>query len=432
MNELSAWIKDARACTLALVADLSDEQLRVAKLDIVNPLDWEIGHVAFFQERFALRDVDGRPSLRADADRLYDSIAVDHSVRWDLPLPPRKELIDYLRGVRDAVLALVARGGLDRNAHYRQLLAVFHEDMHDEAIAYTRQTMGYGPPDLPLPRDDTGIGAGALEGDARVPGGRFELGAPELGATELGAADGASFIFDNEQWAHARMVEPFVIGRAPVTQAELLRFVEDRGYTRRELWSEEGWASREREDWHAPVYWRHHAGGWQRRHFDRWVDLEPHLPAIHVSWYEADAYCRWAGRRLPTELEWEFAASAEPGTSRKRRYPWGDDPPTPAHVNMDARAMGAIDVGALPLGDSAFGCRQMIGNVWEWTSDTFGPYPGFAPGPYKEYSEPLFGTTKVLRGGAWITRARLIRNTWRNYYEPYRRDVWAGFRTCAL
>jgi iron(II)-dependent oxidoreductase len=158
---------------------------------------------------------------------------------------------------------------------------------------------------------------------------------------------------------------------------------------------------------------------------------------IHVNWYEARAYCRWAGRRLPSELEWEVAAAGEPGPDgrtlapTKRRYPWGDEPPTPARANLDGGALWTIDVGALPAGDSAFGCRQMIGNAWEWTDTVFGPYPGFTPDMYQDYSQPLFGSTRVLRGGCWATRGRLIRNTWRNYYGPERNDVFAGFRTCA-
>ena len=155
-----------------------------------------------------------------------------------------------------------------------------------------------------------------------------------------------------------------------------------------------------------------------------------------MSWHEAAAFCAWAGRRLPTEAEWEAAASLEPCpgargvAARKRRFPWGDDPPTPDRANLDARAGGCADVGAFAAGDSAFGCRQMIGNVWEWVADDFRPYPGFAPDMYRDYSQPWFGTHKVLRGGGWVTRARLLRNTWRNFYPPDRRDVWAGFRTC--
>jgi iron(II)-dependent oxidoreductase len=158
---------------------------------------------------------------------------------------------------------------------------------------------------------------------------------------------------------------------------------------------------------------------------------------IHVNWYEANAYCAWAGRRLPTEAEWELAASGEPTpdgrgfTERKRRYPWGDEAPTPERANLDSQAMGCVEVGAHPAGDSAFGCRQMIGNVWEWTADTFEAYPGFELDPYAEYSAPSFGQQKVLRGGCWATRSRLIRNTFRNFYTPDRNNIFAGFRTCA-
>jgi iron(II)-dependent oxidoreductase len=188
------------------------------------------------------------------------------------------------------------------------------------------------------------------------------------------------------------------------------------------------------------VYWQRLEGGaWGRRHFDQWMPLEEHLPVIHVSWYEAEAFCRWAGRRLPTEAEWEMAASgplleAQDGSGqhgRKSKFPWGDQPPTPATANLDWRAMGCLPVGALPASDSRFGCRQMIGNVWEWTADDFRPYPGFVIDPYKEYSAPWFGDHKILRGGCWTTRSGLIRNSWRNFYKPDRRDVLAGFRTCS-
>ena len=184
-----------------------------------------------------------------------------------------------------------------------------------------------------------------------------------------------------------------------------------------------------------PVYWkRESADHWTRRHFNQYLRLEENLPVLHVNWYEAEAYCRWAGRRLLTEPEWEMAASQSfqlDGTisEAKRRFPWGDEPPTNGRANLDWEAGGCVEVGALEEGDSPSGCRQMIGNVWEWTASDFLPYPGFVVDPYKDYSEPWFGTRKVLRGGCWTTRSRLIHNTWRNYYTPDRRDVWAGFRT---
>jgi len=385
-----------------------------------------IGHVAYFQERFALRDVDGRDSLLDGADSLYDSIAIDHDLRWGLPLPPREQLLHYLERVGDAAANAASRG-LDGDAAYRQLLAVFHEDMHDEAFTYTRQTMTFPAPRLTLTRDDTGVGAGALPGDVSVGGGRFRLGAEA----------GSGFVLDNECAAHEVDVAPFAIARAPVTQGEFAAFVEAGGYENESLWSDAGWRWRRQAAAERPLYWRPGDGGFERRVFDAWRPLEPDLPVIHVCWFEAEAYCSWAGRRLPTEVEWEAAAAAEPDAEGritpgvKRHFPWGDAAPTGEHVNMDGRAGACVDVAALPAGDSAFGCRQMLGNVWEWTGDTFGPYPEFQPGPYREYSAPLFGSTRVLRGGCWVTRSRLIRNTWRNYYEPHRRDVWGGFRTCA-
>jgi iron(II)-dependent oxidoreductase len=249
----------------------------------------------------------------------------------------------------------------------------------------------------------------------------------------LGAAREAPFVFDNEKWAHPVRVKPFVIARRAVTQRQFAAFVDEGGYERREVWSAPGWEWRTREQAKHPLYWRREPGGaWIRRQFDTWVPLEDELAVLHLNWYEAQAFCRWAGRRLPTEAEWEVAASAQRGAPGKRSFPWGEAAPDPHRANLDWRAGGCLPAGELPGGDSAFGCRQMIGNVWEWTASTFEPYPGFEPDPYRDYSLPWFGTHRVLRGGCWATRSRLIRNTWRNFYTPDRRDVWAGFRTCAI
>jgi iron(II)-dependent oxidoreductase len=420
---LADWVCDARQRTRELVADLSRDQLIGPRLPHVNPLLWEIGHVAWFQEKWVLRHAAGHKPIRADDDTLYDSSAIPHDTRWDLPLSRPGETLRYLGEVRDRVLELLQRGEPDRETVYFTLLSVFHEDMHTEAFTYTRQTLGYPPPRLSGELSQPGEGAGPLPGDVEVPGGTFQLG----------ATPDKSFVFDNEKWAHAVEVRPFAIARAPVTQTEFAAFVEEGGYRREQFWSREGWDWRARTGAAQPAYWQREPGGqWLRRDFDRWVPLEPHRPVLHVNWYEADAYCRWGGRRLPTEAEWEFAAATEPGAgSSKRRFPWGESPPTADRANLDWRAMGCRDVADLADGDSACSCRQMIGNVWEWTASDFLPYPGFVADPYKEYSAPWFGTHKVLRGGCWATRGRLLRNTWRNFYRPDRRDVWAGFRTCA-
>ena len=427
--ELAEQVRDARARTLALVLDLDEDQLVGPRLAIVNPLRWEIGHVAYFHELWVLRGHCGEPPVRPDADRLYDSISIPHDDRWDLPLPSTPGTLAYMQTVLEREVAHLTAAGPSAPRDYLVQYAVFHEDMHTEAFTYTRQTLAYPRPRLTLAgQPEPSWEAGPLPGDVGVPGGVFWLG----------ASPAAGFVFDNEKWAHPVEVAPFRIARAAVTNGELVAFVEDGGYRRPDLWGEDGWAWRQARRLEHPCYWRQGPAGWELRCFDAWGPLPPHAAAIHVSWYEAQAYCRWAGRRLPTEVEWEAAAAGEATAdgcalaAHKRRYPWGEEPPAPHRANLDGPAMGVIDVAALPEGDSAFGCRQMLGNVWEWTDTTFGPYPGFTPDMYRDYSQPLFGTTKVLRGGCWATRSRLIRNTWRNYYGPDRNDVFAGFRTCAL
>jgi iron(II)-dependent oxidoreductase len=418
---LAAWVQDARRRTLALVTDLSDQQMLGPQLSTVNPPLWELGHIAWFQEKWVLRHANGRAPLRADADALYDSAAVAHDIRWDLPQPSRERTLHYLAGVEEQVLERLAAGPRADELYF-VLLSVFHEDMHAEAFTYTRQSLGYPAPHWPE-RPEAGLAEWEtpLGGDVSVAGGTYRMGAEPDG----------SFVFDNEKWAHPVELRPFAIARAPVTQDEFAAFVEDGGYQRRTHWSEEGWSWRERAKAEQPVYWRRESVGWQRRDFDRWVALERHRPVIHVNWYEADAYCRWAGRRLPTEAEWEAAASLCPEGAKRRLFPWGDAASTADRANLDGRFMGCVGVAGHAAGDSLRGCRQMLGNVWEWTADAFLPYPGFVPDPYKEYSTPWFGDHQVLRGGCWATRGRLLRNTWRNFYRCDRRDVFAGFRTCA-
>jgi len=413
---------DARTRTLALSADLTGEQLLGPRLAIVNPPLWEIGHLGWFQERWCLRQrPDGTlsPSMLEDADALYDSSAVAHATRWDLPLPTIEATLDYLHAVLERTCERLAASPQSTWLRYFAQLAASHEEMHCEAFTYTRQTLGYR-----CPRDLAGLKArradGDCPGDVEIAGGEFMLGAR--------ATDG--FVFDNEKWAHVVRIAPFRIARAPVSNAAFAEFVEDHGYTRRELWSADGWAWRTRANAKTPVYWRREGDAWLERVFDRYEPLAPHLPVIHVSWHEAQAYCRWAGRRLPTEAEWECAAASDPAGGAPRRYPWGAAAPDESRANLYGSTPGRVDIAACASGDSACGCRQMIGNVWEWTADAFRPYPGFVADPYAEYSQPWFGDHNVLKGGAYATRAHLIRNTWRNFYQPHRRDVLAGLRTC--
>jgi gamma-glutamyl hercynylcysteine S-oxide synthase len=410
---------EARQRTLELISDLDGDQLMGPRLGIVNPLRWEMGHVAWFQERWILRHFYKQDPIIEKVDSLYDSAAVPHDSRWDLPLLSMEETLRYMQEVLDRVV----ENPPGKGEEYFFLLALYHEYMHSEAITYTRQTLGYKPPPIKIeqalfPKPDRQIES-ILE-DVEIPGGTYLIG----GTEDL------PFVFDNEKWAHTVQLKSFRIARAPVTNAQFAEFVEAGGYLRQELWSKQGWEWLKQSGAEKPLYWHLESNGrWFCRRFDEVVPLQNNLPVIHVDWYEAEAYCRWAGRRLPSEAEWEVAASAD--IKKRRIFPWGDEPPTAERANLDWRSMECVDIDLCEAGDSVFGCRQMIGNVWEWTESDFLPYPGFTIDPYKEYSAPWFGTHKVLRGGCWATRSRLLRNTWRNFFTPDRRDIFAGFRTCA-
>ena len=430
LNYLDAF-HDARGHTLALIEDLTDEQLMGPQMEIVNPPLWEIGHVAWFQEYWVLRHLNRRAPILANGDALYDSAKVAHDTRWHLPLPSREQTLAYMQEVLDRITDTYQhQNEIETQAEYFLSLALFHEDMHDEAFGYTRQTLSYPKPcfDVNGAQSSADVTTGKDLGDSHIPGGRFLLG----------SLPDRPFVFDNEMDAHEVEVEPFAISRTAVTNAEYADFVDDRGYEREEFWSTAGWCWRQTVNAKHPVYWRRESGDWLRRAFDKMVPLENFLPILHVNWFEAEAFCCWAKRRLPSEAEWEMAASAAPNSDSydinksKRKFPWGNEMPNPNQAHLDWRLGGCVDVRALPESDSRFGCRQMIGNVWEWTASDFNPYPSFKPGPYKEYSAPWFGDHKVLRGGCWATRSRLIHNAYRNFYKPDRRDVWAGFRTCAL
>ena len=241
-------------------------------------------------------------------------------------------------------------------------------------------------------------------GDVAFAGGTFLLGSPA-------GAGARRFVFDNEKWAHPVALAPFAIARRCVTNDEFAAFVAADGYARREFWTEAGWQWRTRGGSAQPAYWRRADGRWHWRRFDAWRPLAPAEPVMHVNAHEAEAYCAWAGRRLPTEAEWECAAVSAPPA---------------ADANLDQHATGPI-AAAVPHA----GLAHVFGNVWEWTASPFVPYPGFAADPYADYSAPWFGNHRVMRGGSFATRARLVHARMRNFYLPERHDVFVGFRTCA-
>ncbi len=425
IDNISKALLDVRSRTLALVEGLNDEEMMGKVLPTVNPLKWEIAHAAYFHETWVLRHLGGQAAVNEKADELFDSINIQHEDRWDLPLPSLANTFEYMSSVLQYELELLRNIELDDYAKYFYLLALFHEDMHNEAFIYTRQTLSYPKPNFIKSRNYSSLQSDHTVNrneDISIPGGSFMLGAERKN----------EFIFDNEKWAHAVKVAPFKIAKFAVSNEQYLEFVEDDGYKKEKYWSDEAWRWRKIKNLQHPVYWKKDSNdNWYVKTFDVWESLRPSHAVMHVSWYEAVAFCKWSNRRLPTEAEWEFTAASNPNVAKDNHYekiinPDGID------ANLDCTNLGTVNVAAFPKSDNAFGCRQMFGNVWEWTSSTFKPYPGFSPDWYSEYSRPLFEKTKVLRGGAWTTRSRMLRNTLRNYYGPDRNDVFAGFRTCAI
>lgn len=432
----------ARSRTEQLVRSLPEDKLEVPYHPGVNPPLWEMGHSAFFYEVFVFNLLDGTPSCDPSMDDLWDSFHVEHRDRWRRDLfPGREATLKYFNTVYDRVSERIGSRELTGQELYLYRYAVFHQNMHIESLIWCRQTVGYPAPaefigDRPAPGEP-------VTGDAEIPAGRWLIGMP-------GESDdfaGEDFAFDAEKPRFEVELPAFAISRTLVSNREFQAFVEDRGYQRPELWSFGGrkWLETEvdvslvhgvsepqlKVPRH-PLYWRWHGNQWQERFFDQWLPLNPDAPVTHVTYWEAEAWCRWAGRRLPSEYEWEVAALGNRPEESFRRYPWGNERPDASRVDMNGRSMARNPVFDYPAGDSPFGCRQMVGSVWEWTSSQFLPYDGFKVDMYPFMSTLQFGDHKVTRGGGCATSSNLIRGTYRQAYLPLRNDVYTGFRTCAL
>ena len=374
---------------MTLVEPLSEEQLNRVYSPILSPLIWDLGHIANFEEQWLIREIAGREALRGDLGALYDAIEQPRKVRGELPILTADEVFPYMEQVRERTLEVLDDLELDPSNPllaggfvYEMLLA--HEHQHNETMLQLLQMIeSYEP----ARTDDGPAGEPVTEGPetVRVPGGEHSIGA---------GAEG--FSYDNERPRHTVEIDAFEIDRTPVTNADYMSFLE------------------EAPGAEPPMYWeRDGEGGWVRTAMGRRDEVDPALPVIHVSWHEADAFARWAGKRLPTEFEWEAAAA-------------GADP---ERANLDLFAFGPAPAGAYGDAPSDHGALQMLGDVWEWTSSEFEGYPGFEAFPYPEYSEVFYGEGyKVLRGGAWSARRGVIRPTFRNWDNPERKQIFSGFR----
>ncbi len=373
--ELIKDLQAARKFTRAAYAHLADEALAFPLRPELNLPLWELAHVAWFQEYWCVRfpRIAQTPSCIANADARFDSRAIDHAARWDLDYPQRTEVLKFMDDTLEMVIDRVPKIPAARLYFYE--LALRHEAMHTEAFVMSLHTLGLPAPDGVRPPRAQAV----VAQDIAFSGGTFTLGTP--------AGENARFVFDNEKWSHDSTVAPFAIASALTTCGEYAPYLDATGAP-------------------APRDWRKNAThGWESRWFDRWSPIATNAPVSNVSQREALAYCAWAKRRLPTEMEWEFA--------------------------MLESAQSAPQVFTAERASDAF--ADAFGNLWQWTASDFAPYPGFAADPYEEYSEPWFdGKHKSLRGSSFVTNPALSHNKFRNFYLPQRQDVFAGFRTCAL
>jgi iron(II)-dependent oxidoreductase len=430
VTEQAEALVAARDRTFALIAGLTEEDLSRVVDPLLSPLLWDLGHIGNFEQRWLLGS-DG-----SALDGVYNPFEHPRDERGELPILDSDQCFTYMGAVREGVLARLP----DLDPTLIELV-IQHEHQHNETmLQLLRQLDGYSPTPvltdefIPPPAGAQHIRLREAASRAYLPTTKHRdwIEFPE-GDYRIGSEPGSrTLIYDNEMGAHEQHVELFEIATRPVTSGEFAEWIEFGGYKKPEWWTQEGW------DWlaeqgdaadHAPLGWKRSDGGWMTTDFgdERPIDLS--APVCHVNWFEADAYARAHGARLPTEFEWEVAASYDPrlGASGPRReFAWGDSKWIPGAANLDQLAFGALPVGSA---DHGYAPIDMLGQVWEWTSSEFTPYPGFSAFAYEQYSEPFFNDGyRVLRGGSWATRARTVNNHFRNWDLPQRRQIFSGLR----
>jgi iron(II)-dependent oxidoreductase len=420
-ERVAVELERTRARTALLTDTVDDDDLVRQHSPLMSPLVWDLAHVGNQEELWLVRDVGGREPVRRDIDDLYDAFRHPRGDRPQLPLLGPAEARGYVRTVREKVFDLLDAVPLEgrrlTTGAFAFGMIVQHEQQHDETMLATHQLRAGAPvleaPPPPAPRVP-------LDGEALIPAGPFRMG-----------TDVEPWALDNERPAHEVDLPAFFIDVAAVTNGRYAQFIADGGYGQPRWWTDEGWQYRVQAGLTAPMHWHRDGDGWVCTRFGRTAPVDPAEPVVHVTYHEARAYAAWAGKRLPTEAEWEKAARFDPATGRSRRYPWGDESPQPHHANLGQRHLAPAPAGAYPDGASPLGVHQLIGDVWEWTDSDFHGYPGFEAFPYREYSEVFFGPKyKVLRGGSFATDPAACRGTFRNWDLPIRRQIFSGFR-CA-
>jgi len=418
-----ASLTELRSQTLQLF-DLvtSDSVLRREPVPGFRPLLWHLAHIGVYQNYWILQRAAGQPSINPTYDIHFDPIKTPREEARQLPSRAQIELYlnATLQRVEEYLAAAAERPSSGSNgalsASYAVELSLEHERQHQETVAFLLQG---------LPYSDKATGPAPPGGTRRQPAGDVLV---RGGAVVVGAVPDP-FAYDNELPAHTVEVKPFYADRDLTSNAEYAEFVEQGGYNNRAWWSDEGWSWKGSENISLPLYWS--GPPWEEQGFFARVPLRGDAPVSGISWYEADAYARFRGKRLLTEFEWEAAASWDTSHAHKHRFAWGDDRSSEARANAEHRVWGTTAVGAFPAGDSVNGLSDANGNLWEWTSSDFRGYPGFAAYPYPEYSAAWFdGDHKVSRGGSWFSATPLLRTSFRNFYRRQFRRAFIGVR-CA-
>jgi iron(II)-dependent oxidoreductase len=404
---------------------LAVDDLTAQVSPLMSPLVWDLAHVGNYEELWLLRAAAGREAMRPEIDDLYDAFEHPRSERPTLPLLSPEEARSYIGTVRAKVLDSLSSARFDTanpltSGGFVYGMVVQHEHMHDETMLATHQLRKGAPALLdPLAEPLRKPAEAAAADEVLIEAGPFLMGISD-----------DPWAYDNERPVHLVDVPAYCIDVEPVSNAAYIAFMEAGGYDDPRWWDPAGWEWRNKSGKRAPAFWTREGGQWMRRRFGRTEPVPPGEPVQHVCWYEADAYARWAGKRLPTEAEWEKAARWDPATQHARRYPWGEVYEE-GRANLGQRTLHPSETGSYASGASAYGVRRLLGDVWEWTSTDFHGYPGFRSFPYKEYSEVFFGPEyKVLRGGSWATHPLAVRGSFRNWDYPIRRQIFSGFR-CA-
>jgi len=430
-QEIADLLTEARERTLLLISGLSDEDLHRQHDPLMSPIIWDVGHIAHFEELWLTQNLDGAIEF-SEMPGMYNPFEHPRATRASLALPTLVQMMERLREIRARVFdRLDSLEWNDDNpllkGGYVYNMVLQHEYQHNETILQTLQLKKGDPYHAPRKITFAAPRKSSAESQSQGNGDMVSFGG---GRVTIGTGDRTA-AYDNERPRHEVDLSPFLIDRTAVTNGQYLDFISDRGYERSELWSDAGhrWVSETGAV--APKHWFRDGDTWFSRIMDVTRQIDLIRPVCHVCYHEAEAFANWSGKRLPTEFEWEAAASWDPSTKKTRRFPWGDSAATSTLANIDQLSFDIAPVDTYDGNISPIGCYGMIGDVWEWTSSDFSGYSGFQSFPYKEYSEEFFGPEyKVLRGGSWATRPGAIRSTFRNWDYPIRRQIFSGFR-CA-